>query len=192
MSRRVVVVRTVVAAAVLAVAAVGCTRTSETTEMSDDPADVTVPGVPPTAPPTTEYDGRGLSSDANKLISELAAIESETDLCTILTGESFAPFLDGKIDTTNLVTSPSGVTQLYVAVNSIFAHVVEISPPDVQPSTTILQDVWTRVSSISSSAPDYQAQVDAIAAEPQVAAAYQALGTWAAGNCGSDVLLSQG
>lgn len=179
-------------AVVLSVCAASCSQTSETTEMASDPADATVPGVPPTAPPTTEYDGRGLSSDANKLLADLAAIQQETDLCTILTGDALTPFLDGKADTTNLVTSPSGVTQLYVAVNSIFARIVEISPPEIQPSTVILQDVWTRVSSVSPGAPDYQDQVDAIAAEPQVAAAYQAIGTWAATNCGSSLLLQGG
>ena len=188
-ARRLTVVAMV---AVLGVCAAACTKTSETTEMSDDPADVTIPGVPPTAPPTTEYDGRGLSSDANQLLADLAAIQQETDLCTILTGDSFAPFLEGKADTTNLVTSPSGVTQLYVAVNSIFARIVEISPAEIQPATVILQDVWTRVSSISPGAPDYQDQVDAIAAEPQVAAAYQAIATWAATNCGSSLLLQGG
>lgn len=189
MSRSRVTVGLITLVAVMAVFAVSCTKTSETTEMSDDPADITVPGVPPTAPPTTVYDGRGLSSDAKTLVANLAAVESETDLCTILTGDSFAPFLDGKVDATNLVTSPSGLNQLLVTVNSIFDHIVEIAPSPIQPSLVILQDVWSRVSSLSSAAPEYQSQVDAIAAEPQVAAAYQALGTWVASNCGSTALL---
>lgn len=163
---------------------VGCSRSeSATVEMSSDPADVTIAGVPPTAPPSTEFDGTGLSDDANQLIKDLTAIQGEKDLCVILTGEAFAPFLAGQVDTTNLVTSPAGVTQLIVAVDSVFAHIVVISPPSVQPATVVLQDVWTRVAALNSSAADYAAQRDAILVEPQVASAYQSLASWTALNC---------
>lgn len=166
----------------------GCSSSSETLELSEDSADVTIAGVPPTAPPSTEYDGSGLSSDANQLIADLGAIEDETDLCVIITGDAFQPFLTGDIDTTNLVTSPSGVTQLFVAIDSIFAHIVTISPPEIQPSAAVLQDVWTRVAALASASTDNQAQVDAILAEPQVAESVQALATWAATNCGANLL----
>jgi hypothetical protein len=166
-----------------------CSRTqSETVEAADDPADVTVPGVPPTAPPSSAFDGSGLSGDANQLIAELAAIQRETDLCVIVTGDAFEPFLTGEVDTTNLVTSPSGLTQLLAAIDAIFAHVVEISPAEVQPATATIQDTWLRVASISSAAPDYQAQVDAIMVEPQVVAAYESLGTWVTVNCAGSLL----
>ena len=166
-----------------------CSRTqSETLEADDDPADVTVPGVPPTAPPSSAFDGSGLSGDANQLIAELAAIQRETDLCVILTGDAFEPFLSGEVDTTNLVTSPSGLTQLLAAIDAIFTHVVEISPAEVQPATATIQDTWVRVASISSAAPDYQAQVDAIMVEPQVVAAYESLGTWVTVNCAGSLL----
>ncbi len=183
-------VRCGVAAASLAlVTALGaCSSTSETVEMDDDPADVTVAGVPPTAPPSTAFDGSGLSASANDLIAQLAAIQTETDLCVILTGEAFQPFLEGSLDTTNLVTSPSGLTQLLIAVDSIFAHIVEISPGPVQPAAAVIQDVWTRVASINSAAPDYQAQVDAILVEPEVVAAYQSLGAWVTANCAGTIL----
>ena len=193
MVRRGAFLRCVCPVVTIAVAAVsfGCSRTeSPTVEMAEDPADVTVAGVPPTAPPSTAYDGSGLSSDANQLIADLTAIQQETDLCVILTGEAFAPFLSGELDTTNLVTSPSGVSQLIVAVNSIFARIVVIAPPVVQPATVTLQDVWTRVATLNSSAADYDAQVDSILVEPQVVAAYQSLATWAATTCGTAALLT--
>ena len=179
-----------VGAGLLAVALVlgACSSTSETVEMDDDPADVTIPGIPPTAPPSTAFDGSGLSASANQLISQLTAIQLETDLCVILTGEAFQPFLSGELDTTNLVTSPSGLTQLLVAFDSIFAHIVEISPAEVQPAAAVIQDVWVRVASISSSAPDYQAQVDAILVEPEVVAAYQSLGVWVTANCAGSII----
>ena len=180
-----------VAATILATATIGCSRPeSATVEMSDDPADVTIAGTPPTAPPSTEYDGRGLSSDANKLIEDLVAIQQETDLCVILTGDAFAPFLSGELDTTNLVTSPSGVSQLIVAVNSIFARMVAIAPPEVQPATVVLQGVWTRVATLNSSAADYDDQVNAILADAEVVAGYQSLTTWAATTCGATALLA--
>jgi len=166
----------------------GCTSTSETTEMSSDPADVTVPGAPPTAPPTTEYDGRGLTSDARGLIAELSALEEETDLCVILSGEAVEPFLSGEVDTTTLVTSPSGLNQLLATLNSIFAHIVEISPAEVQPSTAVLEDVWIQVGSISTAAPDYEEQVRVITTTAEVDAAYDAVGTWAVLNCGASLL----
>jgi len=178
-----------VLAVVLSAALGACSRTqSETLEADDDPADVTVPGVPPTAPPSSAFDGSGLSGDANQLIAELAAIQRETDLCVILTGDAFEPFLTGEVDTTNLVTSPSGLTQLLAAIDAIFTHVVEISPADVQPATATIQDTWVRVASISSAAPDYQAQVDAIMVEPQVVAAYESLGSWVTVNCAGSLL----
>jgi hypothetical protein len=178
-----------VLAVVLSAALGACSRTqSETLEADDDPADVTVPGVPPTAPPSSAFDGSGLSGDANQLIAELAAIQRETDLCVILTGDAFEPFLSGEVDTTNLVTSPSGLTQLLAAIDAIFTHVVEISPAEVQPATATIQDTWVRVASISSAAPDYQAQVDAIMVEPQVVAAYESLGSWVTVNCAGSLL----
>ncbi|MHB1138425.1 MAG: hypothetical protein ACYC2O_05660, partial [Microthrixaceae bacterium] len=179
--------RRAVAAVLIALAtasgACSTSTSSETVEMDHDPADVTIAGVPPTAPPSTTFDGSGLSASANDLIAQLAAIQTETDLCVILTGEAFQPFLGGTLDTTNLVTSPSGLTQLLIAVDSIFAHIVEISPPPVQPAAATIQDVWTRIASINSAAADYQAQVDAILVEPEVIAAYQSLGGWVTANC---------
>jgi hypothetical protein len=182
------VVRAAVAVSVTVLVVTGCTSISETTEAADDPADVTVPGVPPTAPPTTAYDGTGLTSDARQLIADLAAIEEETDLCEVVAGDTLEPFLTGEVDTTTLITSPSGLNQLLAVLNSLFAHMVDISPPDIQGSTAVLADAWTQVGSISSAAPDYQAQVDAITDTPEVDAAYDAVGTWAVRNCGSSLL----
>ena len=60
----------------------GCStpRSKNSVELNEDIADVTVPGVPPTFPPTTQYDGSGLSDDANVLLQEIAALQTEEDL----------------------------------------------------------------------------------------------------------------
>ncbi len=163
----------------------GCStpRSENTEELNEDIADVTVPGVPPTCPPSTQYDGSGLSDDANALLKEIAAIQTETDLCVILTGEAFQPLLTGDLDTTNLVTSPSGLTQLLIAFNSTFSYIETIAPDEVVPAAATLNDVWTRISSLNSGAASNQAQVQAILTEPQVVAAYESLASWAAVNC---------
>jgi hypothetical protein len=163
----------------------GCsTPRSETTEeLNEDIADVTVAGVPPTFPPSTQYDGSGLSDDANALLKEIAALQTETDLCVILTGKALQPLLAGDLDTTNLVTSPSGLTQLLIAFNSTFSYIETIAPAEVLPAASTLNDVWTRVSSLNSGAASNQSQVQAILIEPQVVAAYESLATWAAASC---------
>ena len=165
--------------------AAGCStpRSESTAELSDDQADVTIAGVPPTFPPTTQYDGSGLSDDANALLQEIAALQTETDLCVILTGKALQPLLTGNLDTTNLVTSPSGLTQLLIAFNSVFSYIKTIAPAAVRPAASTLNDVWIRISSLNSGAASNQAQVQAILIEPEVIAAYQSLAAWASANC---------
>ena len=168
---------------VLATAGCSTPRSKDSVELNEDIADVTVAGVPPTFPPTTQYDGSGLSDDANALLQEIAALQTETDLCLILTGKALQPLFTGGLDTTNLVTSPSGLTQLLIAFNSIFSYIETIAPAQVKPAAETINDVWTRISSLNSSAASNQAQVQAILVEPQVVAAFEELATWAAANC---------
>lgn len=169
---------------------VSCSETSPTRELANDPADVTIPGVPPTAPPTTKYDGRGLSPDAMVLIGQLNELQSETELCALLTGNVLKPLLSGEIDMTSLVTSPSGVSQLLVAVDSLFAHMVEISPPEVQPATATIRDIWKRVAEIPADATDRDARTAAIMAEPSSEAAKSILESWLTKNCGTGSVIS--
>ncbi len=166
-------------------ATTGCStpRSKNSVELNEDIADVTVPGVPPTFPPTTQYDGSGLSDDANVLLQEIAALQTEEDLCVILTGKALQPLFTGGLDTTTLVTSPSGLTQLLIAFNSIFSYIETIAPDQVKPAAATINDVWARISSLNSSAATNQAQVQAILIEPQVVAAFEGLATWASANC---------
>ncbi|CAN5462165.1 hypothetical protein BH10ACT3_BH10ACT3_24100 [soil metagenome] len=184
-------IATFVAVAVLSMATGACTQQSETQELGQDPSDVTIAGTPPTAPPTTAYDGRGLTSDANRLLAELQALQDEPDLCIVLVGDGLQPFLTGQVDTTNLVTSPSGLTQLLAAVNGLFSHVVTIAPPDIQPATATLADMWTRVAAVDTTAVDHDAQVDAITSDPAVTQAGQSVVTWVATNCDTSGLVAQ-
>jgi hypothetical protein len=159
----------------------GCSSDATTTEMADDPADVTVPGPLPTAPP--EDDGSGLSASGNELLAQLEAVSDETDLCNVLTGEAFGTLLSEEFDVAGLVSNPSGITQLLTLVDTTFTRLVVIAPPAVRPAMQTIQEVWTRVASLNTGAADAQQRTAEILAEPQVAQANQSLVTWAAINC---------
>ena len=161
--------------------AVGCSSDATTTEMADDPADVTVPGPAPTAPPDDA--DSGLSASGNELLAQLEAISDETDLCKVLTGEAFETLLSEEFDVAGLVSNPSGITQLLTLVDSTFTQLVVIAPPAVRPAMQTIQEVWTRVASLNTGAADSQQRTAEILAEPQVAQANQSLVTWAAINC---------
>lgn len=176
---------------VVSVALGACSSDATTTELVDDPADVTVPGPRPTAPAADST--AGLSGTGSELIAQLEEIRDETDLCKVLTGEAFESLLDDDVDVAALVTNPSGVTQLIAVVDSTFSQLVVISPPEVQPAMATIQEVWTRVARLSLGAADAQQRTAEILAEPQVVQATQTLTTWVALNCaGAAGALGQG
>jgi hypothetical protein len=165
----------------VAVAVAGCASDATTTELADDPADVTVPGAPPTAPPPAA--DSGLSASGDELIAQLEELSNETDLCRVLTGEAFGALLSEDFDVSGLVTSPAGITQLFTLVDTTFAQLVVISPPAVRPAMTTIDEVWTRVASLSTGGADAQRRTAEILAEPQVVEANRSVLTWAAVNC---------
>ena len=168
-----------VASVALGVAA--CSSDATTTELADDPADVTVPGPRPTAvEPGTDS---GLSDSGNELLAQLREVSEETDLCAVLTGDAFATLLDEELDVAALVTSPAGVTQLIALVDSTFTQLVVIAPLEVQPSMQTIQEVWTRLASLNTGAADAEERTAQILAEPQVQEANRNLITWTALNC---------
>ncbi len=169
-----------------------CSETSPTREIARDSSESTIPGVPPTAPPTTAYDGRGLSPDAMTLIGDLNDLLAERDVCEILTGGTLEPILEGDFDATNLVTSPSGVSQLLVAVDSLFAHLVDIAPTEIKPAMATIRSVWKRTAEIDPGATDRDAAAQAIIAEPETQAAAEILGNWLTLNCGSSTNILSG
>lgn len=176
--------RVVLAVAVVTAAAMclGCSSET-TTEATRDPADVTVPGPRPTAP--AEDPDSGLSESGNALLAELEAVSEVTDLCEVLTGAAFTQLLSEDFDVASLVTSPSGITQLLVLIDSTFSQLVAISPAEVRPSMQIVQEVWTRVASLNTGAADAEARTAEILAEPQVVGAGQTLAAWTTANCPS-------
>jgi hypothetical protein len=162
-------------------AAASCSSDATTTELADDPADVTVPGNVPTAPdPDAES---GLSESGDELLAQLEAIRDETDLCRVLTGEAFSTLLSEEFDVAALVTSPAGVTQLITIVDDTFAQLVAIAPPEVAPSMATIQQVWQRLATSGSGTAEAQREAAAVLAEPQVQAANQNVVVWTALNC---------
>lgn len=175
----------VVLGLVASLLAMACTSTSTTTELSEDPADVTVAGPEPTAPPPPDP-AEELSPGAAELVAELEALREEDDLCAVLTGEAFAGLVGQDFDVAALVTSPAGVTLLISLVDGTFSHLVAIAPEPVRPSMQVIKDVWTRLATLGPGA-DAQSRASEILARPEVVAATEDLATWAALNCAGAV-----
>ena len=173
-------------AAVLLLAS--CSSTSEVSTLDHDPADETVPGFLPTAPPPTSEGESDLTPDANRLLTELDKVTQERDLCAVLSGAAFEGLFTADIDPAGLVTNPAGITRLITAIIATFDHIVEISPPDIQPSMATVKEMWTRIASLNPSAGDLESQVNTVLAEPQHVAANRAVIAWGADNCDGPVL----
>lgn len=165
-------------------ASAGCSVTSETVEAADDPADVTIAGPLPTAPPIDESTS-GLSG-ATRLISEIEAISEQEDLCEVLTGDAFARLTGQDPETAGLVTSPAGVTQLAALIERTFDHLVVIAPADVRADMEVVRGVWLQIVAIGP-APDATQRAEQIATRPEVIAALQQLALWASRNCAIQV-----
>jgi hypothetical protein len=165
---------------VVLVVATSCARTSESVELAEDPADVTVPGPPPTAPPRDESTS-GISG-ATRLISDLEALQRADDLCEVLTGDAFARLVAQDPDATGLVTSPAGVTQLVALLERTFDHLVGIAPAEVRGDMGTVRDVWLRIVALGP-APDAARRAEELVAAPEVVGAVQRLALWTATNC---------
>lgn len=161
----------------------GCSGSSGVHELEHDAETDTIAGPRPTAPPATDYDGPGLSAEATRLLSGLRDLDSERSLCAILTSTTVTEVLGGEVEISGLATTPSGIAQLLVAIDRFFGHVVEVSPPDLAPSTTVIQNTWRQVAEIAGDAGDRDRRIEAILAAPDVQLAVENVGTWVQGNC---------
>lgn len=162
---------------------IGCSESSGVRELDHDAATDTIAGPRPTAPPATDYDGPGLTSEATRLLSGLRDLESERSLCAILTSSTVDEVLGGEVELSGLATTPSGIAQMLVAIDRFFEHVVEVSPPDLTPSTTVIKNTWRQVAEISGDATDRDKRIEAILAAPDVQLAVDNLSAWIQGNC---------
>lgn len=169
--------------AVVLLAALGCSSTSPTRELAHDASRDTIAGPRPTAPPPTALGGPGLSSEAVALLEQLRAFRQDDDLCEILSSKTVKTLLGGKVEAKALVTTPSGVAQVLVELDSFFAHLVQISPPAVRPSMAVVQKVWKDLSAIEPDALDREERTRVILADPAVQQAVKNVGAWMGQNC---------
>lgn len=162
---------------------VGCSGRSGVQELAHDPSRDTIAGPRPTAPPATDYEGPGLTADATELLSRLRNLESERNLCTILTSSTVSDVLEGEAELSNLATTPAGIAQLLVDVDRFFAHIVDVSPPDIAPSTAVVQRTWRSVAEIGPDVDDREQRTRAILESAEVRLAVENLGEWMKRNC---------
>lgn len=173
------------AAVLLAVAlSVGaCSRTSGTTEVEG--SEDTVEGPLPTA-----RDGSSSarpaagSTGVQELIERIDALNSENDLCTLLTGEALAAVSGADIDLTSLLSDADSFTALFASLDRLFGHMVSIAPADAQADLSTMQGVWTGLSGLDPRAADAESRSAALIAAPEVQQAQADLGAWVQANCG--------
>lgn len=166
----------------------GCSGDSGVRELEHDSSDDTIQGPLPTAPPTTDYDGPGLSSEATRLLSRLRDLESEQNLCTVVTSSVVKDVLQGDVDLSGLATTPSGIAQMLVSVDRFFEHVVDVSPPELAPSTELIQRTWRQVAEIGGDASDREERVRAIVEAPDTRLAMDNFSAWIQQNCSGAVM----
>lgn len=170
-------------AALLVVAAVGCSGNSPTRELEHDASRDTIAGPRPTAPPSTELGGPGLSSEAVELLNELREFRNDNDLCDILSSNTVKSLLGGKLEVSGLVTTPSGIAQVLVELDLFFDHLVKVSPAAVRPSMATIQKAWKDLSAIEADALDKDQRSEAVISDPAVQQAVKNVGTWTQQNC---------
>jgi len=162
-----------------------CSRQSSTEELRSDPADETVPGPAPTAPPVAAgaEGSSGADVDVNELIRRIDALNSETDVCTLLTGQAIRDVTRSNVNLTSLLTNPSGFTQLFAALDRLFSHLVQIGPPDLAPSLQTMQGLWKSMSSIDPRSPDAESRAGKLIGDPKVQAAQDSIGNYVKASC---------
>ena len=184
-------IRTLFAALVLlcvaALTAAGCSKESTTEELSTDSADQAADGPIPTAPPEVAGQGSTGSSgdvDVNELILRIDALNTETDICTLLTGQAVKDVTQSNVNLTSLLTNPAGFSQLFAALDRLFAHLVQIGPAELTAPLQTMQGVWSAMSEIEPNAVDAEARASALVSDPNVQAAQTSIGDYVQANCG--------
>lgn len=164
-----------------------------TTELGSDAADEQS-GPLPTAPggdssgsggSTGSGDTPGMSGsvDVSELIVRIDALNTENDLCTLLTGDAMADVTGADVNLTSIVSNPSGFSQLFSALDRLFGHMVQIGPPELTPSLQRLNEVWKGLAQVDPTGADAQAKLDTLMADPEVQAAQKGIAEWVAANC---------
>ena len=163
-----------------------CSQESATEEAADDPSDETTPGPAPTAPPAANGQtsaGRSGDVDVNELIRRIDDLNNETDICTLLTGQALRDVTQSNVNLTSLLTNPSGFTQLFASLDRLFAHLVQIGPPELSGPLQTMQGVWGSMSKVDPRAVDAEARASALIGDPNVQAAQTTIGQYVQTSC---------
>ena len=147
-----------------------------------------VDGPLPTAPEGSSRnvgDGDPFSGsvDANDLIRRIDALNSETDLCTLLTGSAMRDIAAADINLAGLASNPSGMSQLFAALDKLFGHMVTIGPPELTGPLGTLQGVWGGMADIDIRAADAESRAAELLAGDATQNANNALADWVTSNC---------
>lgn len=183
--RRGSAVTAVLAVAVLLVA--GCSS-GGTTEIAVDEADGgPLPTAPDGSPRNNGGDGDGNpfsgSMDANDLIRRIEELTSETDLCTLLTGQAMADIAAADINLAGLASNPSGFSALFASLDKLFGHMRTIAPAELEQPLSTLQGVWGGLADLNIRATDAESRAAALLAGKDTQAANDALAKWVTSNC---------
>ncbi len=171
--------------ATLALVATGCGG-GETRQLAADGDEFD--GPLPTAPegsPRSVGDGDPFSGsvDANDLIRRIEALRTETDLCTLLTGSAMADIAAADINLAGLASNPSGMSQLFSALDQLFGHMITIGPPEVTAPLQTLQGVWGGMADIDIRAADAESRAAELLAGDATQTANDELAAWVTENC---------
>ena len=101
----------------------------------------------------------------------------------MLTGQALKDIATSNVNLTSLLTNPSGFTQLFSALDRLFAHLVQIGPAELSSSLQEMQSVWTAMAAMDPRAPDAETKAGALIADPKVQAAQSDIGKYVTSNC---------
>lgn len=176
--------------AVLAVALVGACGGGNTEALPADRVEG-LDEAQPTAPSGSfpgdtdlgEGDPSSDTVDVNGLIRRIDALSQETELCALVGSEAVVEIIGADINLTGLASNPSGVGQLFAALERLYAHMATIGPPEVTPALTTLQGVSSGLADIDLRSPDAEARAEELLESPDTRFANEALGAWISLNC---------
>lgn len=177
----------------LALVGAACSSESDTKVLDQDRADNS-DGPRPTAPgaggaTTTVAGGNPALSgrvDIAELVRRLDALQAETDLCTLLTGQALSDVTGADINLSSLLSDPTGFTQLFGGLQRTYAHLVDIGPADLDPSLTVLQGLWGSLATVDPRSAEAESVVARAIASPEVQDANDAVASWITANCSAN------
>jgi len=124
--------------------------------------------------------------DVAELVRRLDALQAETDLCTLLTGQALSNVTGADINLSSLLSDPTGFTQLFGALQRTYGHLVDIAPAEIDPSLTVLQGLWGSLATVDPRSAEAESVVARAIASPEVQDANDAVASWITANCSAN------